>query len=801
MKKNKLVGLAALALTLGMAGCGEKPEEPVEPCAKHTYGEDVVVKEATCTEKGSKKRTCTVCGYEDVRDISKKSHTYVEVTSGEGATIPATCIAEGTKKEKCSACGDPRTTTIAKLAHTYEKNEDGSDKVTWTTAPTCTDAGVGGKKHCTACNLDYDYEEGALGHTYAKDDDGKDIVDWTGEGYGHATCLAAGKGHKACTRCSEVADVDEAQLEHNFQLVGEPTERPEGSDKAVVRMYSCDRGCGDTSFGFEAKEVTAASKETLVINDEGGARFFGHPIGNDCELGANGDPAEDTPAVFDATKTGDFFEYKFDLTAEQTGTYKLYCTATAAQWMSNNRMDFWAIHDGDVDWTKALYIEDSANHAAGDPVEDYRYVLYVDGQVKDFDPEIVVPAGSNTVQQDYQLPYVFNFTQAGEHSIKLVMAGGYRSVFYKFTFRATDEEATGDHIHAYETEDTTKRVEPTCKKEGKKVMACSCGKTQDVVLEKVAHTFVAGTPVAAAEGKNAYGVDTCSVCGLTKMTVNAAQDLNGNITAQGAKLTKDASGNTKAKYVISTDKAYKGTLYINGGVDNAGNYAMGWQTGKNGGSSAVTLPDGRTNTNWFLNGDALTVTTDKYNALVNLNSTVSTSAFTNDETHTRVGLIKVADVDLVEGDNTIELACLDSFAPSYVDIVFIGKEVGGIQYFKSSTKCNTYKSGSNIAQAGDTYFAVVEDGEFIVAFWEWTYSGSEEINVVLPIESITLEEGKITVARGTTPTAQLDLTEGRNEWQHVGNANRALSFEVEEVSASELPEVFTHVESWFTSAE
>ena len=42
----------------------------------HTYGEFVVTKEATHTEDGSKKQTCSVCGYENVVVIEKLGHTY-----------------------------------------------------------------------------------------------------------------------------------------------------------------------------------------------------------------------------------------------------------------------------------------------------------------------------------------------------------------------------------------------------------------------------------------------------------------------------------------------------------------------------------------------------------------------------------------------------------------------------------------------------------------------------------------------------------------------------------------------------
>ena len=57
--------------------------------------------------------------------------------------------------------------------------------------------------------------------------------------------------------------------------------------------------------------------------------------------------------------------------------------------------------------------------------------------VKEFDSDIKVPVagrGTNTVRKEYVMPYTFNLHE-GENTIRLHMAGGYRSTFYNFTFR------------------------------------------------------------------------------------------------------------------------------------------------------------------------------------------------------------------------------------------------------------------------------------------------------------------------------------------------------------------------------
>ena len=92
--------------------CGEK-----EPgCTTHTYGEWVITKNATCVAEGSKKRTCTVCGVEEIETIAATGvHTYGEWK----VTKQATCTADGTKTKTCTVCGATQTEVIAKLGHNF----------------------------------------------------------------------------------------------------------------------------------------------------------------------------------------------------------------------------------------------------------------------------------------------------------------------------------------------------------------------------------------------------------------------------------------------------------------------------------------------------------------------------------------------------------------------------------------------------------------------------------------------------------------------------------------------------------
>ena len=80
-------------------------------------GEWTVVKAATCTEDGTEKRTCTICGAEETRTIKAKGHTFGEWT----VTKKATCTEKGSQTRTCSACQATETQDIAVTGHTFGK--------------------------------------------------------------------------------------------------------------------------------------------------------------------------------------------------------------------------------------------------------------------------------------------------------------------------------------------------------------------------------------------------------------------------------------------------------------------------------------------------------------------------------------------------------------------------------------------------------------------------------------------------------------------------------------------------------
>lgn len=116
--------------------------------AVHTFGEYIVLKEATETEAGSKKQICSVCGYEHFEEIPKVDHVhqyaseysknedghwyqatcehtnekkdYATHTFGEYIVVKeATETESGSKKQICIVCGYEHFEEIPKLIHGF----------------------------------------------------------------------------------------------------------------------------------------------------------------------------------------------------------------------------------------------------------------------------------------------------------------------------------------------------------------------------------------------------------------------------------------------------------------------------------------------------------------------------------------------------------------------------------------------------------------------------------------------------------------------------------------------------------
>lgn len=71
----------------------------------HTWDEGKITKEATCTQKGTKTFTCTVCGKTRNQEVSVVAHKFTTWKT----TTAATALAPAKQTHKCSTCGKTET--------------------------------------------------------------------------------------------------------------------------------------------------------------------------------------------------------------------------------------------------------------------------------------------------------------------------------------------------------------------------------------------------------------------------------------------------------------------------------------------------------------------------------------------------------------------------------------------------------------------------------------------------------------------------------------------------------------------
>ena len=104
--------------------CGEKLSDgkTIAKTTEHTWDAGKVTKAATCTEKGVKTYTCTVCGATKTEEIAATGHQHTEVRN----KVEATCTKEGYSGDVyCTDCGTKLSsgTEIARKSHEYEERE------------------------------------------------------------------------------------------------------------------------------------------------------------------------------------------------------------------------------------------------------------------------------------------------------------------------------------------------------------------------------------------------------------------------------------------------------------------------------------------------------------------------------------------------------------------------------------------------------------------------------------------------------------------------------------------------------
>ncbi len=162
----------------------------------HSWSDWSTVSEPSCTQKGSKTRTCSRCGEIENADIDALGHNYTS-----SVTNP-TCTEQGYTTYTCERCSDSYVSDyVDALGHTEVTDA--------AVAPTCTETGLTEGKHCSVCNtvLVAQSVVPANGHTVVND------------AAVPATCTTAGKtAGSHCSVCNTVltAQTTVNALGHNY---------------------------------------------------------------------------------------------------------------------------------------------------------------------------------------------------------------------------------------------------------------------------------------------------------------------------------------------------------------------------------------------------------------------------------------------------------------------------------------------------------------------------------------------------------------------------------------------------------
>ena len=234
--------------------------EEVSGKTAHIFGEWTVTKTATCTEKGSRKRTCSVCKYEATEDISAKGHAYsedwtsdaidhwhtatcehAEEVSGKTAhtfgewktTVEATEETEGKKERICSVCSYKEEQSLAKLDHTHKFSSD------WTSNAT---------DHWHAATCEHTEEvSGKTAHTFGE---WKTTVEATEE--------TEGKKERICSVCSYKDEQSLAKLDHTHKFSSDWTSNATDHWHAATCEHATEVS-GKTAHTFGEWTVTKAA--------------------------------------------------------------------------------------------------------------------------------------------------------------------------------------------------------------------------------------------------------------------------------------------------------------------------------------------------------------------------------------------------------------------------------------------------------------------------------------------------------------------------------------------------------------
>ena len=227
---GKITGVAegSTTLTASLYGltAADMPTINVYRC-EHHWDQGEIITEATCTEEGEKKFTCSICGDEKTEKVSATGHQHTEIRNKKEATCKeegysgdtwckdcgkkilsgqtiaktenhswdagkvttkATCTEEGEKTFTCSICGDKKTEKVSATGHQHTEIRNKKEA-------TCKEEGYSGDTWCKDCG-----KKILSGQTIAKTENHS----WdAGKVTTKATCTEEGEKTFTCSICGD----------------------------------------------------------------------------------------------------------------------------------------------------------------------------------------------------------------------------------------------------------------------------------------------------------------------------------------------------------------------------------------------------------------------------------------------------------------------------------------------------------------------------------------------------------------------------------------------------------------------
>ena len=279
---GKITGVAegSTTLTASLYGltAADMPTINVYRC-EHHWDQGEIITEATCTEEGEKKFTCSICGDEKTEKVSATGHQHTEIRNKKEATCKetgysgdtwckdcgkkilsgqtiaktenhswdagkvttkATCTEEGEKKFTCSVCGDEKTEKVSATGHQHTEIRNKKEA-------TCKEEGYSGDTWCKDCG-----KKILSGQAIAKTEDHS----WNqGEITKEPTCKEKGEKTFTCSICGNTKTEKVSTTDHQHMEI-----RNQKNPTCKEAGYSGDTYCADCGVKISSGKTIAKTK-------------------------------------------------------------------------------------------------------------------------------------------------------------------------------------------------------------------------------------------------------------------------------------------------------------------------------------------------------------------------------------------------------------------------------------------------------------------------------------------------------------------------------------------------------------